>query len=276
MNTKRSLGAKLRVPLIVIAVVYFAAATYLYVFQRSFVFKPSGALAAPAEKGLSGVEVVELDAADGIGLSAWYAQASQSGKPTFLYLHGNAGNMSSRANRFAMILEGGYGLLALSYRGYPGSGGAPSEEAFISDGVLAFDWLNERAENIVVYGESIGTGVAVPVAAERDPFAVVLEAPLSAAVDLAGDQYPWLPVSLLMSDQFRSRDRVGRITEPLLIVHGTDDVIVPIEQGRDLFAHANEPKTFKAIDGAGHGDLWKKGLWPVVDMFLSGLSANGS
>ena len=270
MKRIRRLGAKLRIPLVIVAIVYLAAAGYLYLFQRSFVFKPGGTLASPADKGLSGVEEVDLEAVDGIMLRAWYARAAD-GKPTFLYLHGNAGNISGRSDRFGKILSGGYGLLALSYRGYPGSGGAPSEAAFISDGVSAYDWLNERADRIVVYGESIGTGVAVPVAAERDPFAVVLEAPLSAAVDMARDQYPWLPVSLLMKDQFRSRDRVGRISEPLLIVHGTNDNVVPISQGRDLFAHAGGEKELQVIEGAGHGDLWDKGLWPTVDAFVSKL-----
>jgi fermentation-respiration switch protein FrsA (DUF1100 family) len=267
MKLIRSLGAKLRIPLVIVAVVYFSAAGYLYLFQRSFVFKPGGTLASPAEKGLSGVEEVDLEAVDGVRLRAWYARA-EDGKPTFLYLHGNAGNLSGRSDRYGKILAGGYGLLALSYRGYPGSGGAPSEAAFISDGVSAYDWLDERGGRIVVYGESIGTAVAVPVAAERDPLAVVLEAPLSAAVDLAGAQYPWLPVSLLMTDQFRSRDRVGRIKEPLLIVHGTHDAVVPISQGRDLFAHASEARELHVIEGAGHGDLWDKGLWPAVDTFV--------
>jgi fermentation-respiration switch protein FrsA (DUF1100 family) len=270
MNISRSLAAKLRIPLVVFAAAYLAAASYLYLFQRSFVFKPGGSLAPPQEKGLEGVEVVDLEAVDGVKLKAWYSRADD-GKPTFLYLHGNAGNISGRSERFGKILSGGYGLLALSYRGYPGSGGAPSEAAFISDGVSAYDWLDERTDHIIVYGESIGTAVAVPVAAERDPLAVVLEAPLSAAVDLAAEQYPWLPVGLLMKDQFRSRDRVGRISEPLLIVHGTDDAVVPLAQGRDLFARAGRAKTFHLIEGAGHGDLWSKGLWPAVDAFVKDL-----
>ena len=145
------------------------------------------------------------------------------------------------------------------------------EAAFISDGVLAYDWLSERANRIIIYGESIGTGVAVPVAAERNPAGVVLEAPLSAAVDLAWEQYPWLPVNLLMKDQFRSRDLVGRINEPLLIVHGTADRVVPLDQGRDLFDHATGDKTLHVIEGAGHGDLWNKGLWPVVQQFVEKL-----
>lgn len=274
MKPFRKFRARVRIVLMAIAVAYVAAAAYLYVYQRSFVFKPSGRLETPAEKGLSGVDVVDLQASDGTRLKAWYSKA-QDGKPTFLYLQGNAGNISGRSDRFAKILAGGYGLMAPSYRGYPGSGGEPSEEAFISDGVLAYDWLNERSDDIVIYGESIGTAVAVPVAAERNPTAVVLEAPLSAAVDLAAEQYPWLPVSFLMKDQFRSRDRVGRIDEPLLIVHGTGDTVVPIDQGRDLFDHAAGEKTMHVIDGAGHGDLWDRGLWPVVDAFVGSLPTGG-
>lgn len=270
MKPFRKLRARIRFVLTAVAVAYLAAAAYLYTYQRSYVFKPSGTLALPTDKGLAGVEVVDLNASDGTPLKAWYAKA-EDGKPTFLYLQGNAGNISGRSDRFARILAGGYGLMAPSYRGFAGSGGEPSEAAFISDGVLAYDWLSERADRIIIYGESIGTGVAVPVAAERNPAAVVLEAPLSAAVDLAWEQYPWLPVNLLMKDQFRSRDMVGRIDEPLLIVHGTADRVVPIDQGRDLFDRATGEKTLHVIEGAGHGDLWTKGLWPVVQRFVEKL-----
>ena len=179
--------------------------------------------------------------------------------------------LSGRAERFRRIVAAGYGLLAPSYRGYPGSGGTPSEAALISDGVAVFDWLNSRADRIVVFGESLGSGVAVAVAVERDGLALILEAPFSAAVDLAKDRYAWLPVDLLMKDPFRSRDRIGGLREPLLIVHGSADRTVPLEQGKDLFAYAPEPKRLVEIAGAGHGNLWDRGLWPAVEGFLRDL-----
>ncbi len=270
MSRIRQFGHGLKFILVVGAIAYLAAAGYLYAAQRSFVFRPDGHLVLPEEKGLSGVEIIRLDATDGVSLTAWYAKADE-GKPAFLYFMGNSGNISSRSERFARILDAGFGLLVPAYRGYPGSSGSPSEAGFVSDGLLAFDWLKQKSDRIVVYGESLGSGVATAVAAERDGIALVLEAPYSAALDLAADQYPWLPVSLLMKDQFLSRDRIGLVSEPLLIVHGTNDATIPIAQAWDLLSHANEPKRMHVIEGAGHGGLWNEGLWEAVQAFVDGM-----
>ena len=243
--------------------IYLAPVSYLYVFQRGFVFKPGGELAAPADKGIAGVDVRSFAMADGVRLTGWYAPAD-AGKPSVLYFHGNAGNLSGRSERFRTVLASGFGLLAASYRGYPGSEGSPGEQQLVADGLALYDWLSGQSDHIVVHGESLGTGIAVAVAASRDARAVVLEAPYTAAVDIAAKQYPWMPVGLLMTDQFRSRERIGRISEPLLIVHGADDRVIPVGHGKRLFALANEPKRLAIIDGAGHGDLWPRGLWKRV------------
>ena len=243
--------------------IYLAPVSYLYVFQRSFVFKPGGELAAPADKGLAGVDVRSFEMADGVRLTGWHAPA-EAGKPSVLYFHGNAGNLSGRSERFRTILASGFGLLAASYRGYPGSQGNPSERHLISDGLALYDWLAGQNDQVVVHGESLGTGIAVAVAARRDARAVVLEAPYTAAVDIAANQYPWMPVSLLMTDQFRSRERIRAVSEPLLIVHGSDDQVIPVGHGRRLFALAGEPKTLAVIDGARHDDLWPRGIWQRV------------
>jgi fermentation-respiration switch protein FrsA (DUF1100 family) len=247
--------------------IYLAPVSYLYVFQRSFVFKPGGDLAAPAEKGLAGVDVRSFKMADGVRLTGWYAPAA-AGKPSVLYFHGNASNLSGRSDRFQTILASGFGLLAASYRGYPGSGGSPGERQMIADGLALYDWLSRTTGQIVVHGSSLGAGIAVAVAARRDARAVVLEAPFTAAVDIAASQYPWMPVGLLMKDQFRSRERIGDVSEPLLIVHGTDDRVIPVGHGERLYALASEPKTLAIIEGAGHGDLWRRGLWQRVLQLL--------
>ena len=252
------------------AAIYIAGVSYLYLFQRGFVFKPSGELAAPADKGLTGMETVTITMGDGIELKGWRSDP-RPGLPVFLYFHGNAGNLSGRAERFRRIVEAGYGLLTLSYRGYPGSGGSPGEAEIFSDALEIFDRLNGEGERIILYGESLGTGVATYVAAEREAAALILEAPFTAATDIAADTYPWVPVTLLMRDQFRSRDRIARVNEPLLVVHGTADAVVPFHYGRALFDAANEPKRFEALEGASHSNLWEMGLWPAVVQFLAGL-----
>jgi fermentation-respiration switch protein FrsA (DUF1100 family) len=257
--------------MLVVVFVYLAAIGYLFLFQRSYVFHPGGTLAEPATLGLAGIEVVALQAEDGTELTGWYAPAP-GGRPTLLYFHGNAGNLSGRADRFATVLGSRFGLLAMSYRGYPGSGGSPSQTALFADALSAFDWLAERTSDIVVHGESLGTGVAAFVAAERPAQALILEAPYTAALDIAGEAYPWVPVSLLMRDPFLTREHVRRVEEPVLIVHGTQDRVIPVEHGRRLFEAAGEPKRLLIIEGAAHDDLWERGLWPAV---LDFLRANG-
>ncbi|MEO4041598.1 alpha/beta hydrolase [Hoeflea sp. CAU 1731] len=255
--------------LIVIAVVlYAAAAGFMYATQRDHVFTPSGVLSDPADKGLEGVIVEDVTMADGVVVRVWRAEPARHDLPTVLYFQGNGGNISTRAPRFQQIMESGLGLYAPAYRGYPGSEGSPSEEMFISDALHHFDRADAISSGVVLHGESLGAGVATAVAAERGAEALVLEAPFTATVDIAADAYPWLPVSFLMKDQFRSRDRIIDVMEPVLILHGTDDRVVPFSHGQALFAHANNPKEFVVFDEAGHTDLWRLGLRDRMLEFL--------
>ncbi len=251
----------------VAAGLYLAACGYLYFFQRDYVFKPGGELRTPAERGLEGVEVIVIEANDGTRLSGWYAAAAP-GQPTLLYFHGNAGTISGRSERFREVTNSGFGLLAMSYRGYAGSEGSPGEAALFSDALEIFDWLAERTNRIVVHGESLGTAVATYVAAERAALALVLEAPFTSALDIAAATYPWVPVGLLMRDPFLSRETIEEVEEPVLVLHGTSDSVVPVEHGRRLFDAANEPKSLAIVEGAGHSDLWDRGLWETVLDFL--------
>ncbi len=266
--TLRSVKARLAGVLGLCGAIYLAPVYYLYVFQRSFVFKPGGELAAPADKGLAGIKVRSFEMADGVRLTGWHAPAAP-GKPSVLYFHGNAGNLSGRSDRFRTILASGFGLLVASYRGYPGSQGSPGEQQMISDGLALHDWLAGQGGQIVVLGESLGTGIAVAVAEKRDVRALVLEAPYTATVDIAARQYPWIPVGLLMKDQFRSRARIKNVSEPVLIVHGTEDRVIPAGHGRQLYRLANEPKMLAIVDGASHSDLWPRGLWERVLRLLA-------
>ncbi len=250
------------------AVLYCSAVAYMYVFQRSFVFKPAGVLASPAESGLEAVQSEKMGMSDGTSVTVWRAAPNIDGAPTVLYFHGNSGNLSTRAARYRQILESGFGLYAPTYRGYAGSEGQPSETGLISDALEHFDRLSKETTDIVIHGESLGTGVATAVAAQRKPIALILEAPYTATVDVAAEAYPWLPVAFLMKDQFPSRERIGAVSSPVMIIHGTDDTIIPFEHGQALYEKAGEPKTFVAIDGAGHGDLWKRGLWENAQDFL--------
>jgi len=164
------------------------------------------------------------------------------------------------------LTETGDGLLGVEYRGYPGSTGSPSEEGLLRDGEATYAKALELgfpADHIVAMGESLGTGVAVDLAARHPVAALVLDSPFSATVDVAAARYWMFPVRLLMRDQFRSDERIGKVSAPVLMVHGTADRTIAIGFAERLFALANEPKTFMRVSGAGHlalGEVISAGL----------------
>lgn len=255
----------LRNIIIVVAVAYAMAAGFMYLNQRGFVFLPTGELSTPSEKGLHGVSVETAAMADGTEVTVWRAAPKLEGAPTVVYLHGNSSNVSARWKRFKEILDSGFGLYAPSYRGYAGSGGSPSEAALVSDALEHYDRAAEAGTPIILHGESLGTGIATAVAAERPGAGLlVLEAPYTALVDMASERYPWLPVSLLMKDPMLTRERITSVEAPVLILHGTADHVIPVEHGRRLFGVAQDPKELVILEGVDHSDLWKNGLWEKV------------
>jgi fermentation-respiration switch protein FrsA (DUF1100 family) len=254
----------------VIAVLYVIAVGSLYVFQRRLIYVPDTEREAPADAGLRGVREVVLQTPDGARLIAWYAAAGP-GKPTFLYFHGNAGSLSDRAERIRRFAGAGYGVFMPSYRGYSGSSGSPSEAALHADARLAYEYLRglgvaERA--IVLYGESLGSGVAVRLAAERPVGAVILDAPYTSLPDVGKMFYPIMPVQTFMVDRFDSKKHIAAVRAPILILHGTQDTVVPLVLGKALFEVAPEPKEMAVLQGAGHSDIYAFGAFPRLEDFL--------
>lgn len=255
--------------LIVAALVYGGFVALMYVAQRSLMYFPERHRTAPAEAGLPGVQEVVLDTADGEKVIVWHAPP-QGDRPMVLYFHGNGGSLRLRANRFRALLNHGFGLVALSYRGYGGSTGSPSEAGLIADAEAAYAFATTKvpAARIAVFGESLGTGVAVALAARHPTGWVVLQAPFTSAADVAARVYWYLPVGPLMKDTFRSDARIGRIKAPLLILHGARDGVVPFALGERLFAMANEPKRFVRFADGNHADLDGFGAIETVRAFL--------
>jgi len=254
----------LRGVLIVGAMSYVIVLLYMYVQQRSLQYFPGRQGTAPEVLGLSGVSEHRVTTPDGETIVLWHAEP-QPGQPTILFFHGNGGEIADRHERMAFYQSQGVGALFVSYRGFGASTGSISEAGFMTDALTAYDFLRARgvaAEEIATVGESLGTGVAVQLAAQRPVAALVLEAPFTAAVDVAAEVYPWLPVRLLMKDKFISRDHIARVKAPLLIFHGDADGIIPVAQGRKLFALANEPKELVILAGEGHAigtpEVWAR------------------
>lgn len=235
---------------------YVGLVALMYVVQRALMYFPYAERMAPADADFPQAAEVELKTADGVRVFAWTVPP-KPGRPVIVYFHGNGGSLAHRVLRFRRLVDDGTGLVALSYRGYGGSQGSPTEDGLIADGRAALDFARATYPDakILLWGESLGTGVAVAIAAETDVAAVILEAPFTSAADVAFSAYPFIPVSLLMKDQFRSDGRIGKVRAPLLIMHGARDRVVPYRLGERLFALANEPKQFVRFADGGHEDL---------------------
>lgn len=257
---------------LVLVGLYLAVAGLLFVGQRSLLFPASGERVTAAEAGLQGVQDLVIATPDGERIVAWW-RPPRPGKALVVYFHGNGGSLSNRRFRARALLEDGRGLLMVSYRGYSGSTGSPSEAGLHTDARAAYDWVTNgyEASRLVLYGESLGSGVAVRLAAERPVAGVILDAPYTAIADVAGGIYWWLPVDLLMRDPFRSIDLVGRLAAPLLVLHGERDGLIPIAMGERLFAAAPEPKRFVRLPG-GHETNLEQGIG-AVRAFLSEVEA---
>lgn len=202
-----------------------------------------------------GAEDAWITTRDGVKLHGWFA-APADAKLATLFLHGNAGNVTHRVQAILAIREAGSAVLVLDYRGFGKSEGSPSESGVTLDAEAAFVWLQKRGfppERIVLHGESLGTAVAVDLATRTKCAGLVLEAPFTSASAVAGTVVPLLGRTLISG--FDSLSRIGRVKVPLLIIHGTRDEIIPFEMGKQLFAAANEPKQFWAVEGAGHNDI---------------------
>jgi len=255
-----------------LALALYAALVFtVYLFQRKLQYFPSPERIAPVQAGLANVEEIVLETPDGERLIAWYAAAAEN-KPTILYFHGNGAGLINRAERMGKYQAQGYGFFIPAYRSFAGSSGTPSEEALIADARLAYDYLlkqNLKPENIVVFGESLGTAMAVQLAASVKVGAVVLESPFTSAVNVGALAYPYLPVKYLMKDQYLSDRYIAKVTAPVLVVHGGRDRVVPLEMGKKMFELANEPREFILLPEAGHNDHDQFGLVAKVQAFIS-------
>src|SRR5215212_6458009 len=254
---------------IVAAAGYLNLGALMFFAQRALMYFPDRARTPPAAAGFPQAEEVWLDTADGERVLAWHVPP-RGDKPVVLYFHGNGGALNLRVDRFKRIAAQGVGLLALSYRGYGGSSGTPTEAGLIDDARAAYAFAAERyAGHIAVWGESLGTGVAIALASEKPVTHVILDAPFTSTLNVAADLYWLLPVRLLMRDQFRSDLRIKQVKAPVLILHGDADTIVPIKYGERLLAMVPGEKRLVRYKDGWHVDLDRHGAADEALKFLN-------
>jgi hypothetical protein len=256
--------------LVAVVTVYLGGLAVLYFRQRDMLFPiPPVGRAAPAAAGLPEAEEHVLTTDDGEKVIVWHVPA-KPGRPVILFFHGNGDFLAGRVGRFRNLISDGTGLVALSFRGYAGSTGSPSEEGLLKDAAAAYAFTAARydASRIVAWGFSLGSGVAVAIASEHRIGKLILEAPYTSTVDVAASLFRFVPVRWLMRDQFHSDERIARVTVPLLVMHGDADPAINIRFGERLFSHAHEPKQFVRFRGGGHENLDDFGAIETVRHFM--------
>ena len=249
-----------------------AAPASLGALQRALTYYPDHTRPTPAEAGVPELAPVVLETEDGLLLLAWHAPPRADGAPSLIYFHGNAGHIGMRGFKVRAYLNAGLGVLLTTWRGYSGNPGTPTEEGLYADGRAARAFLRALGtgdERQILYGESLGTGVAVHLAREAAPAALVLEAPYSSIADIATGRIPLLPVRPLIVDRFDSAAKIGKVAAPLLIVHGERDRTIPVRLARKLHKRARKPKEAVFIPEADHADLTEFGLAAIVLEFLA-------
>jgi uncharacterized protein len=257
---------------LILATAYVAVVAGMYVYQRDMMYFPDQIKRVPPSfyEMLAGVQEVDLKTSDGLNVVAWYWPAPE-GKPTVVLFHGNGGSLRSQRYRLKYFKDAGMGVMMPAYRGYGGSDGTPSEEGLYLDARATLDWLNAQGvadEATVLYGQSLGSGVATKIASERKVALVVLEAPYTSTVDVASWRFPIVPVAWMMTDRYESLSRIDKVTAPILVMHGDSDYVIPQAFGRRLFEAANQPKEGFWPKGIGHTDIFDNGGFTTARDFI--------
>lgn len=253
---------------------YTTAVAGLYLYQRQLLYHPDRTRPLLATLARLGVREVALPTADGLSLLAWYLpprDTPQEKRPVIVYFHGNAGHIGYRADRIERFSREGYGALMLEYRGFGGNPGLPSEAGLFADAAAALRFVMAQGidgRRLVLYGESLGTGIAVWAATTHAVGAVVLEAPYTSIAAAAQFHYPFIPASWLVADRYDSLSRIGQVRAPILMLHGARDGVIPLSLGQALFAAAPEPKEQWIAPRAGHADLGWFGALDIAVAFI--------
>ena len=230
--------------ILIIFFIYFFVLVFLYLFQRNLLYHPNENN-YQEDKILVDIKKIKILTSDNIELLGWYHKKNLKDFKTLIYFHGNAGSLENRIHKLNHFENMNINFLIIAWRGFSGNDGKPSEQGLYEDGKSAIDWLKEKGvleKNIILYGESLGTGVATQLAQNKKFAGVILETPFTSMIDAAKIFYPYIPVNLLLKDKFENYKKIKNINSPILVMHGEKDQIVPFSMGKKIYEIANEPK----------------------------------
>ena len=264
----------LTVILLTCVLIYFLILFSTYLFQRKLLYHPTENNYS-GDKILVNVEKVKIKTHDNIALTSWYHNKNVNEYKTILFLHGNAGSLENRIHKINHFKDINVNFLIIAWRGFNGNEGEPNEAGLYEDAKSAVRWLKlkgVREEDIVIYGESLGTGIATEIAQNKKFAGIILESPFTSMVDAGKDKYPFLPIKFLLKDKYESDKKIKNIKIPILIMHGKKDVIVPFYMGKKLYDMANKPKYYYFSDYDDHMMEYNKKLLKSLKDFIYSLN----
>ena len=249
----------------------------LFFFQGSLLYHPSvnNYLKDKAANEPTEIEKVKITTRDNIDLVAWFYNKNIDQLKTILFFHGNAGSLENRTYKLNHFKDLKVNFLIIAWRGFSGNKGQPNEINLYKDAESAIKWLKMKGineKNIILYGESLGTGVAVEVAQNKKYAGVILESPFTSMVNLGKKYYPFFPVRFLLKDKFESYKKINKISVPILIMHGEVDKIVPYAMGKKMYELANEPKFFYSQEYGDHMIEYDEKLLLALKKFIQSLN----
>ena len=228
----------------IIFFIYFLVLVFLYFYQRNLLYHPNENNYSEDKISVD-IENVRIKTSDNIELLGWYHEKNLKDFKTLIFFHGNAGSLENRIHKLNHFRDMNINFLIIAWRGFSGNNGNPSEQGLYEDGKSAIDWLIKKGvseKNLILYGESLGTGVATHLAQNKNFAGVILETPFTSMIDAAKKFYPYIPVKLLLKDKFENYKKIKNINSPILIMHGEADQLVPFSMGEKIYEIANEPK----------------------------------
>jgi fermentation-respiration switch protein FrsA (DUF1100 family) len=260
--------------LLTFLLIYFFILISTYVFQRNLLYHPKENNYFGDELLVS-IEKVKIKTQDNIELLSWHHKKNLEKYKTILFLHGNAGSLENRIHKINHFKDININFLIIAWRGFNDNKGEPTEKGLYEDARSAVRWLNSKGVNvkdIIIYGESLGTGVAIEIAQNKSFAGIILESPFTSMIDVAKDKYPYLPVKLLLKDKYESDKKIKNINSPILIMHGKVDNIVPFHMGKKMYELANEPKYSYFSEYDNHMMEYDEKLLNGLKNFVYGLN----
>jgi len=260
--------------LIIFILIYFFITITTYIFQRDLLYKPTENNYY-GDKILVSIQKIKIKTTDNIELISWYHKKNTSEYKTILFLHGNAGSLENRIHKINHFKDMNINFLIIAWRGFSGNKGQPSEQGLYNDANSAVEWLKSNGvleQNIIIYGESLGTGIATEISQNRNFAGIILESPFTSMIAAGKDKYPYLPIKILLKDKYESDKKIKNIKSPILVMHGKADSIVPFSMGKKIYELANQPKYFYFPEYDDHMMEYNKSLLNHLKRFINSLN----